>query len=150
MMTARKQPSSFVTSAVIASRYIPVWIANVLLVLVILVIAPATISSASFTAVLPLTSFLAIVSLGQMLVIMTGGIDLSVPGVMTLAAMLTVGVASGSNDKLSLAILVALGASCLVGLVNGLLVGVLKLNAIIVTLAVGQIVRGVTISIAGR
>jgi ribose transport system permease protein len=139
-----------VTSAVIASRYIPVWIANVLLILVILVIAPATLSAAAFTAVLPYTSFLAIVSLGQMLVIMTGGIDLSVPSVMTLAAMLIVGVANGSNDKLGLAILVALAASCLVGLVNGLLVGVLKLNAVIVTLAVGQVVRGVTITVSSR
>ena len=149
-MTSKHTPSPFFTSVVIASRYIPVWIAIVVLVLVVLVIAPATLSAASFTAVLPLTSFLAIVSLGQMLVIMTGGIDLSVPGIMTLAAIITVGVAGGSNDKLGLAILVALGAACLVGLVNGLLVGVLKLNAIIVTLAVGQIVRGVAIANAGR
>ena len=69
--------SSILTSAVITSRYIPVWIALVLLVLVALMIAPATLSSASFSAVLPLTSVLAIAALGQMLVIMTGGIDLS-------------------------------------------------------------------------
>src|SRR5437763_1981494 len=109
----------FSTSAVIASRYIPVWIATLILVLVILIVAPATISAASFTAVLPLTSFLAIVSLGQVLVIMTGGIDLSVPGVMTLSAMLTVGVSASANDKLGLAIFLALGAACLVGLANG-------------------------------
>ena len=147
-MPTRVVPSSILTSAVIASRYISVWIAIVLLVLVALMIAPATLSRASFSAVLPLTSFLAIAALGQMLVIMTGGIDLSVPGIMTLAAMVIVGVAGGSDDRLALAIVASLAVSSLVGLANGLLVGVLKFNALIVTLAIGQIVSGATIAYA--
>jgi ribose transport system permease protein len=142
------RPTSIFTSAVIASRYIPVWIATLVLVLVSLVIAPGTLSGASFSAVLPLTSFLAIVALGQMLVIMTGGIDLSIPGVMTLTAMVTVGTAGGSNDKLVQAILTALAVAGLIGLANGLIVGVLKLNPVIVTLAVGQVVRGLAIAYA--
>jgi len=142
-----KQTSIF-TSIIIASRYIPVWIANLLLLLTILVIAPSTLSPTSFSTVLPLTSFLAIAALGQMLVIMTGGIDLTVPGVMTLAAMVTVGVAGGSDDRLALAILAALAVSGLVGLANGLIIGVLKLNALIVTLAVGQVVRGIGLEYA--
>lgn len=148
-MISRQVSSSFVTSAVIASRYIPVWIANVLLVVVALAIAPATLSSASLSAALPLTSFLAIVALGQMLVIMTGGIDLSVPSIMTLAAIILVGTAGGSDDKLVQALLTAVAVAALIGLVNGVLVGVLKLNAVIVTLAVGQAVRGLALAYAG-
>ena len=144
-LNSRQFTSSIFTSAVIASRYIPVWIANVLLVLVVLAIAPSTLSATSFSAVLPFMSFLAIAALGQMLVVITGGIDLSIPGVMTLAAMMTVGVASGSDDRLVLAILAALAVSALVGLTNGFIIGVLKLNPLIVTLAVGQIVRGIVI-----
>ena len=150
MTSVRQSRAPIFTSVVIASRYIPVWIANLLLMLLALAIAPATLSNTSVSALLPLTSFLAIVSLGQMLVIMTGGIDLSVPGVMTLAAILTVGVASQSNDRLGLAILTALVVSGLIGLVNGLLIGVLKLNAVIVTLAVGQIIRGIAVANAAR
>lgn len=142
-MVSRQVTSSIFTSAVIASRYIPVWIANVLLLLVALAIAPATLSRVSFSAVLPFTTFLAIAALGQMLVIMTGGIDLSIPGVMILAAMVMVGVAGGSDNRIAEAIVASLGVSCLVGLANGLLIGVFKLNALIVTLAVGQVVRGV-------
>lgn len=147
-MISRQVSSSFVTSAVIASRYIPVWIANVLLVVVALAIAPATLS-ASLSAALPLTSFLAIVALGQMLVIMTGGIDLSVPSIMTLAAIILVGTAGSSDDKLVQALLTAVAVAALIGLVNGVLVGVLKLNAVIVTLAVGQAVRGLALAYAG-
>jgi ribose/xylose/arabinose/galactoside ABC-type transport system permease subunit len=140
--------SSFFTTVIITSRFIPVWIANLLLLLVVIVIAPTTLSQTSFSAVLPLTSFLAIAALGQMLVIMTGGIDLSVPSTMTLAAMITVGAASGSDDRLVIAIITALAVSALIGLVNGMLIGVLKLNALIITLAVGQVVRGVGIEYA--
>jgi ribose transport system permease protein len=146
MMVSRQVWSSFFASTVIISRYIPVWLANIVLVLVALAVAPATLSSASLNTALPLTSFLAIAALGQMLVIMTGGIDLSVPGVMTLAALITVGVARGSDDRLALAIMTALAVSGLIGLVNGLLIGVLKLNPVIITLAAGQGVRGIMIA----
>lgn len=142
------RPASIFTSIVIASRYIPVWIANIFLVFVVIAVAPTTLSQTSFSATLPLMSFLAIAAMGQMLVVMTGGIDLSVPNVMTLAAMITVGVGARSDDRLALAIAVALGVSMVIGLANGLLVGVLKLNALIVTLAVGQVIRGVGIDYA--
>jgi ribose transport system permease protein len=120
----------------------------VLLVLVVLAVAPSTLSQTSFSAVLPFASFLAIAALGQMLVVITGGIDLSIPGTMTLAAMITVGVGSGSDDRLLLAILAALAVSALIGLTNGFIIGVLKLNPLIITLAVGQIVRGIGIDYA--
>lgn len=144
------RPTSIFTSIVVLSRYFPVWIANVLLIIVVLIIAPSTLSQTSFSAILPLISFLAIASMGQMLVVMTGGIDLSIPNVMTLAAMITVGVGAGSDDRLVPAIAVALGVSALIGLVNGLLVGVLKLNALIVTLAVSQVIRGIGIDYAAK
>ena len=80
-----------------------------------------------------------------MLVIMTGGIDLSVPGTLTLAAVMMVGVAHGSDERMWTAIAIALVLSALVGLVNGLLIGGLGLNALIVTLAVGQIVTGIAL-----
>ena len=80
-----------------------------------------------------------------MLVIMTGGIDLSVPGTLTLAAVVTVGLGQTHGDDLGTVILIALALCALVGLVNGLLIGGLGLNALIVTLAVGQIVTGFAI-----
>ena len=107
------------------------------------IIAPETLSGISFSAVLPLMSFLAVAALGEMLVVMTGGIDLSIPGVITLAGIVVVGSADGANDKLAVAILICLGWSALIGLVNGVLVAVAGLNPLIVTLAVGQIVLGI-------
>ncbi len=146
MMSTKPVPNSILTSIVIASRFLPVWIALGLLVLVASIVAPATLSHASFSAVLPLTSFLAITALGEMLVIMTGGIDLSIPGTITLASLVVVGVAGKSDDRLVPAILAALAVASLAGLLNGFFIGVLKLNALIVTLAVGGIVYGIAIA----
>ncbi len=142
------QNSSLLTSIVVSSRYIPVWIANLLLIIVILITTPSTLSQTSFSTTLPLVAFLAIAALGQMLVVMTGGIDLSIPNVMTLAAMMIVGVGAGSDDRLLTAITAALGVAFGIGLVNGFLVSVLKLNPLIVTLAVSQVVRGISIEYA--
>jgi len=140
--------SPLLTSIVISSRYLSVWIAIGLLVITAFLIAPETLTRTSFTAVMPLTSFLALAALGQMLVVMTGGIDLSIPGVMTLAAIMAVGVAGGVDERLPVALASALGVSLLIGLMSGILVGVLKLNPLIVTLAMGQIVYGATLAYA--
>jgi ribose transport system permease protein len=131
------------TSFVVASRYLPVYIAIALLVIVSAVWAPATLRGPGLSAIAPFGTFLAIAALGEMLVIMTGGIDLSVPGTFTLAAVVTVGIGHGSDERLLTAILIALGFAALVGLVNGILIGGLGLNALIVTLAVGQVVAGI-------
>ena len=140
--------SPLLTSIVISSRYLSVWIALGLLVITALWIAPETLTRTSFTSVLPLTSFLALAALGQMLVVMTGGIDLSIPGVMTLAAIMAVGIAGGADERLPVAVASALGVSLLIGFISGVLVGVLKLNPLIVTLAMGQIVYGAMLAYA--
>jgi ribose transport system permease protein len=138
-----RTPSAALTTFVVASRYLPVYLAALLLVLVASIWAPATLTSAAMGAIAPYGTFLAIAALGQMLVIMTGGIDLSVPGTFTLAGLLVVGVGQVSDARIGTAVLAALGAAALIGLVNGILIGGLNLNALIVTLAVGQIVIGV-------
>jgi ribose transport system permease protein len=94
-------------------------------------------------AIAPYGAVLGIAALGQMQVIMTGGIDLSVPGTMSLAAVIMVGVGDGSNENLAIALGTAIAAAAVIGLVNGILIGGLKLNALIVTLSVGLIVSGV-------
>jgi ribose transport system permease protein len=128
-----------VARAIVAARFLPIWLATGALVVVAAVIAPEALQSASWAFVLPYMTILAVTALGQMLVIMQAGIDLSTPAVMFLGGNLIVGVGAGSDDRLALAILACLGLGALVGLVNGALVGVMRLNPLIVTLAVGGI-----------
>jgi ribose transport system permease protein len=138
----RRRTSSALTSFVVASRYLPVYIAIALLVLVAAIWAPETLGKVPLRGMAPFAAVLGIAALGQMLVVMTGGIDLSVPGTMSLAAVIMIGVGAGSDANIGTAIGTALAIAAIVGLVNGILIGGLKLNPLIVTLAVGLIVIG--------
>lgn len=123
--------------------FVPVWIATAVLLIVAAIVAPDTLSGESFSAVLPTMTFLAVAALGQMLVVMTAGIDLSIPGVIVLVANVLVGVSDGVDSQLGTAIVVCLAIAAGIGLVNGLLIGVARLNPLIVTLAVGLIATGI-------
>lgn len=142
-LTARKPPSSALTSLVVGSRYMPVYLALIVLWIVAAVWAPGALASGTLAAVAPYAALLGMTALGQMLVIMTGGIDLSIPGTLTLASLVMVGVGNQADDRIGQAILMAVAVAAVIGLVNGILIGGLRLNALIVTLAVGQLVIGV-------
>jgi ribose transport system permease protein len=128
-------------SGVVAARFLPIWLATAVLAIVSAFIAPNALKSTSWTGfVLPYATVLAIASLGQMLVIMNAGIDLSTPGVMALGGNLIAGIGAGSDHNLALALVACLGFGALIGFANGFFVGILRLNPLIVTLAVGTIV----------
>ncbi|MGD2059391.1 MAG: ABC transporter permease [Acidimicrobiia bacterium] len=141
-MTSTRAPSSALTRFVVASRYMPVYLAILLLLVVAAIWVPQTLSGPALSAIAPFGALLGIAALGQMLVIMTAGIDLSVPGTITISALIVVGVGQQSDERLLVAVATAVGAAALIGLVNGILIGGLKLNALIVTLAVGQVIMG--------
>lgn len=141
-MTSRTG-SATLTRFVVASRYMPVYIAFTVLLVIALIWVPNALSGVSISQVAPFGAVLGIAALGQMLVVMTAGIDLSTPATLTLAMVIMTGVGMQSDDRIGLAIAVALGVAALIGLVNGILIGGLKLNPLIVTLAVGQVVIGV-------
>lgn len=126
-------------------RFTAIWIAMALLALFCAVAVPRSLEPSAVLAILPLAAFLAIAGIGEALVLMARGIDLSAPAVVTLASTLILGVSRGHDADAGLAVLVALAASLGIGLANGLLVAFLQLNALIVTLAVGAITSGLTL-----
>ena len=79
-------------------------------------------------------------SLGMLLVILTGGIDLSVGAVVAFAGLLAAGLQA--YVPWPVAILVALAMGLLVGAVNGVLVAHFKLQPFIATLATMGSLRG--------
>ena len=105
---------------------------------------PADVTSSSFSSTPPLAAIVGIAALGQMLVVMTGGIDLSIAGTISLMANVIVGASGGSNDHLAQAIFIVIGWAAVIGLINGFLIAVLRFNPLIVTLAVGLILVGIT------
>src|SRR5262249_54203040 len=94
---------------------------------------------------LPLAAIVGVAALGQMLVVMTGGIDLSMAGAISLLANIVVGASHGKNDRLVQAIFVVLGWAIVIGLVNGILVAVLEVNPLTLTPPVALILEGLTV-----
>jgi ribose transport system permease protein len=85
---------------------------------------------------------LALVAIGQTLVVLIGLIDLSVGAVLTLSLVLGAGIARGSNEALPIAILICLAVGAMIGAVNGLLITRLRLPALISTLATATMING--------
>lgn len=98
-------------------------------------------SAASNQTLVRSASYLGIIAIGQTLVVMMGGIDLSVSGVVALSAVVCAQVDAGSGAVV--AVIVALAVSAVVGLVNATGIVYLRLPPIVMTLASGTILSGV-------
>jgi ribose transport system permease protein len=85
---------------------------------------------------------LALVAIGQTLVVLMGLIDLSVGAVLTLSLVLGAGIARGSNEASPIAIPLCLAVGAAIGAVNGLLITRLRLPALISTLATATMING--------
>jgi ribose transport system permease protein len=109
-------------------------VALVLLALAGLLFASTSMSKGAIQGMLPFASVLAIVALGQTLVIQQGGFDLSVPGSVSIVVVISTHYPEGNNGKLLPAVVMALGVALAAGLVNGLLIRRLRLNPIVATL----------------
>jgi ribose transport system permease protein len=88
---------------------------------------------------------LALVSIGQTLTILTGGIDLSVGSLISLSSCLTSGLINGDPGRVVPVAAAVLMLGTFVGLLNaGLVIG-LRVHPLIVTLGMGAILQGVTL-----
>ena len=100
---------------------------------------PGTVTPLWISNALLFAAPLAVLGAGQTLVMLTGGIDLSVASVATGSAyILATNAASGDGVALAL----ALSLGLVVGIVNGLGVAVLRLQPLVMTLGTGLMVGG--------
>ena len=112
--------------------------------------APAFFTLANFTSVLQFSTLLALVTLGQTLVILTGGggIDLSVGGIVSLS-----GLAIASLIKAGTPVLVAgiagVAFGGILGSINGFLITRLRLLPLIVTLGTYYAYNGLALALTG-
>lgn len=87
-------------------------------------------------------AFIGIAALGQTFVMLTGGVDLSVPWVMTSAALVMSQLAQGSSEALWWVVPVTLLYGAFVGAINGTGVAVLGVSPIVMTLAMNESLQG--------
>ncbi|MFV0407615.1 MAG: ABC transporter permease [Propioniciclava sp.] len=144
------EPAALVASRIDVSRgLVTMLLALSGLVLLSIVVAPSSLSVGVLLGMIPFAVVLAIVGLGQMLVVQQAGIDLSVPGAISLSVVIITHIPYGDSSKLGPAVLLCAAAAILAGLVNGVLVDVLGMNSVITTLGANALLFGMIIVISG-
>jgi ribose transport system permease protein len=104
----------------------------------------------NLTNMLRVTTPVAIIALGMTLVILTSGIDLSVGSTLALASVVTALGLSRWNLGIPATLALALLAGALVGLLNGGLIAMLRVQPFVITLALMIGVRGLTRSLSNN
>ena len=112
-------------------------------------LAPGFVSPGSLLQQLVLASILGIVTIGQMAVILTGNIDLSVSWTMNLCVVVLVSITQGKNLNVVQGILLTLVVAAAIGLFNGLGVAYLRLPSLVMTLGVNAMLKGATLVVTG-
>ena len=124
------------------------WITLALFVLAIVLILGSRVISPAFggwtqtKAILTLAVFVIVVGYGQGLVILVGGLDLSVASVMTVGGVLAFRLIGLDTEALIWSLPLILFTGALIGTANGIGVTMLKVPPFIMTLAAGIIVYG--------
>lgn len=136
-------PGYLKRNAAVLSYTLPAFVCLIaVLVLTQAVLGNVFTSLRYWDALLVLSSFLVILALGQGAVILTGGLDLSVPWTIGLSGILVAGIVQGDNGALVYAIPVVLVVAIIIGFFNGLGVVALGLSPIVVTLAMNGLLQG--------
>jgi len=123
--------------------------ATILLYIASVFLAPTSVSKVAQMGMLPFAACLAIIGLGQTLVIQQGGIDLSVAGAVSLTVVIVTWGPDRHDNRLLPAVAAAFGAAIITGLINGFLVTKTKLNSIVATLGVNALLYGVMMALSG-
>jgi ribose transport system permease protein len=129
-------------SRILPAQFMLIVPATVILYVVSLVVAPGSVSGGAMLTVLCFASILATAAIGQTLVVQQGGLDLSVPGVISLAAVLVTKFPAGDNAVLTLWVAAALASGVVSGLICGTAITRFFVTPLVATLAVNALLYG--------
>ncbi len=133
----------------IAERY-GLIAALAILVVVFGVLEPATfLTWANLSSTLGSQAVLVVVTLGLIIPLTANDFDVSIAYVLTLSSMLIAVLNVNLGVPMALAIVAAMAAGWVVGLINGWLITGMRIHSLIVTLGIGTFLHGLTLWISG-
>ena len=135
--------------ASVPKGFVTVTVSTLALALLCVIFAPSSLAPGALEGSLPFAAVLAVVGLAQMLVVQQGGFDLSVAGGVSLAVVIATHVPAGDDARLFPAVLMALACAVAAGAMNGVLVGVFRLNAIVATIGMNALIYGGVFAVSG-
>lgn len=126
-----------------------VWMALGLLLVAALITAPEFYTTTNLQDVLRRASILGIVTMGQVLVLITAGLDLSVGAMIGMTAVLIAEAARADGPPLPVALAAAAAVAIGVGLVNGLLVARRRVPPFVATFGMLIVLEGLRLAYTG-
>jgi ribose transport system permease protein len=126
-----------------------VWAALAVLIVVASALSPYFFSLNNFLNILNQSSVVGVAAVGMTLVMITGGVDLSIGSVISLSADICATVMNGNDARIGLAVALSIAAGAAVGFVNGVLVAKRKLPSFILTLGAAAAVQGLGLLYTG-
>jgi ribose transport system permease protein len=134
--------------ASLALRSYGIVVALAILVVIIAIIHPSFLAFGNLMNIVSQWAPVAIMGIGMTYVVITGGFDLSIGAVYTLCAVIAAAV--GRTEAPIIAFALAIAVGLLAGVINGLVVTVLRVNAFIATLGTQLIITGMTLVLTGN
>jgi ribose transport system permease protein len=125
-----------------------IWLGTILLFFVSAVVTPGVVTPKAISAMLPFAAILAITAVGMTIVIQQRGLDMSLPGIMTLSGLLFAQIGHSLDSTLG-AVPITLFIALCIGIINGLLVAKVNITPIVTTLAVNAILMGGVRAVSG-
>ena len=126
-----------------------VWVALAILAIVALITAPEFYGQQNLQDVLRRASILGIVTMGQVLVLLTAGLDLSVGAMIGMTAVLIAESARADGPPLPVALAAAALVAVVVGLTNGLLIAKRRVPPFVATFGMLIMLEGLRLAYTG-
>jgi ribose transport system permease protein len=131
------------------SRIQPVFLALIGMIILLALVSPRSAEPSNLINLVRQGGPLALVAIGQTIVMISGGLDLSVGAVVILADVMAAQMIAGQEDRVIPVILLVLAIGACIGLVNGILVVGLKVTPFIATLGTQFVVFGAALLYSG-
>jgi ribose transport system permease protein len=124
----------------------PAWIVLALVLVVTALTYGRAVNGMDYTnSLLVLGGFLLVLALGQGAVVLTGGLDLSLPWMITASGILVCGFVRGVDGAALWAVPAVLLGGAVIGAMNGLGIALLGLPPIVMTLAMNGLLQGLAL-----
>lgn len=142
-----KIPSIGITGKRIHFRESGILVALIAICLALSIATPKFLTSYNIGIVIRQVSFVAIVAMGQTMVLLTGGIDLAVGSIAGLCSIIGAIIMTKTSIDPYIACIMAMALGLFIGSISGYFIAYVKMNAFIVTLAIGEICAGANLVI---
>ncbi|MDR0718957.1 MAG: ABC transporter permease [Treponema sp.] len=135
-------------AAVLRNQHVLLSLVIVIIGVIISIINSRFITAVNLISIFQQISVLGILTMAMSILLISGGIDLSIGNSMVLAGII-MGILANKGVPIAVAALVSIVAGGLCGLVNGLIVSYSRCIPLIITLGTGQIFYGLSLTFSG-